>query len=68
MAEPLLRAGYEGMRQREGKIPPIYKFRLTEAIERLAQLYEAWGKPEKAAEWRARRASETPAGKIEPKP
>jgi hypothetical protein len=30
------------------------KFRLTEAIERLVQLYEAWGQLEKAAEWRAK--------------
>jgi tetratricopeptide (TPR) repeat protein len=53
-AEPLLLAGYEGMKQREGKIPPIRKFRLTEAIEWLVELYEAWGKLEKAAEWRAK--------------
>jgi serine/threonine protein kinase/tetratricopeptide (TPR) repeat protein len=53
-SEPLLLAGYEGMKEREAKIPPIGKFRLTEAIERLAQLYEAWGKLEKAAEWRAK--------------
>jgi tetratricopeptide (TPR) repeat protein len=53
-AEPLLLAGYDGMKQREGKILPIYKYRLTEAIERLVQLYEAWDKPGKAAEWKAR--------------
>ena len=51
-AEPLLLAGYEGMKQREGKIPPIRKVRLTEAIERLVQLYEATGKKDKADEWR----------------
>ena len=51
-AEPLLLAGYEGMKQREGKIPPIFKFRLTEAIERLVQLYEVTGKKDKADEWR----------------
>jgi tetratricopeptide (TPR) repeat protein len=48
-AEPLLLAGYEGMKQR-GAYPP----RLTEATERLVQLYEATGKKEKAAEWRAK--------------
>jgi tetratricopeptide (TPR) repeat protein len=53
-AEPLLLAGYEGMKRREERIPPQGKVRLTEAIERLVQLYEAWGKPEKAANWRAR--------------
>jgi hypothetical protein len=47
-------AGYEGMKQREERIPPIYKSRLAEAIERLVQLYEAWGQPEKATEWKAK--------------
>jgi tetratricopeptide (TPR) repeat protein len=63
-AEPLLLSGYEGMKQREGKIPPQGKVRLSEAIERLVQLYETWGKLEKAAEWRAKRplgAAELPA-------
>jgi serine/threonine protein kinase/tetratricopeptide (TPR) repeat protein len=54
-AEPLLLAGYEGMKQREGTIPPIVrKSRLAKAIERLVQLYEARGKREKAAEWRTK--------------
>ena len=39
-AEPLLLSGYEGMKQREEMIPPQGKARLTEAIERLVQLYE----------------------------
>jgi tetratricopeptide (TPR) repeat protein len=63
-AEPLLLAGYEGMKQREGEIPPVRKFRMTEAIERLVQLYEAWGRLEKAAEWKAKlppAAAELPA-------
>ncbi len=53
-AEPMLLAGYEGMKQREARMGPENKPRLTKSIERLVQLYEAWGKPEKAAEWRAR--------------
>ena len=28
--------------------------RLTEALERLVQLYDAWEKPDQAAEWRAK--------------
>lgn len=43
-AEPLLLQGYAGMKQREAKIPPQGKFRLTEALERLVQLYEAMDK------------------------
>jgi serine/threonine protein kinase/tetratricopeptide (TPR) repeat protein len=51
-AEPPLVQGYEGMKQRGAKIPPPAKVRLTEALERLVQLYEAWGKPDEAAKWR----------------
>ena len=51
-AEPLLRAGYEGLKARAKAIPPQGKIRLVEALERLVQLYDAWGKPEQAAAWR----------------
>ena len=51
-AEPLLRQGYEGMKQREVKIPPLGKPRVHEALERLVQLYEATEQKEKADEWR----------------
>lgn len=54
-AESLLLSGYEGLKERESKIPkPFQVMRLREAVERIAGLYEAWGKPEKSAEWRAR--------------
>jgi hypothetical protein len=53
-AEPLLLSGYEGMKAREAKIESPSKDQLAEAGARIAQLYEAWGKPEKAAEWRTR--------------
>ena len=51
-AEPLLLAGYEGMTQREAKVPPSAKVRLTEALERLVQVYEALEKKDEAAKWR----------------
>ena len=51
-AEPLILAGYEGMKAREAKIPAPGKPRLTEAAERVVQLYEAWGKTDQAAEWK----------------
>jgi hypothetical protein len=54
-AEPLLLAGYEGMKQREEKIPWFLKIRLTEAIDQLVQLYEGNGEKGKADEWRAKR-------------
>jgi tetratricopeptide (TPR) repeat protein len=51
-AEPLLLAGYEGMKKRQKTIPPQGKIRLTEALERLVQLYEEMDKKEDGARWR----------------
>jgi serine/threonine protein kinase/tetratricopeptide (TPR) repeat protein len=51
-AAPLLIEGYEGMKQREARIPSAGKVRLTEALERLVALYEATGQKDKAAAWR----------------
>jgi tetratricopeptide (TPR) repeat protein len=51
-AEPLLLSGYEEMVRRAASIPPSAAFRVREAGEKVGKLYEAWGKPEKASEWR----------------
>src|SRR5262249_54976018 len=51
-ARPLWVQGYEGLKQREVKIPAHGKVRLAEALERLVQLYDALGKKDKADEWR----------------
>jgi tetratricopeptide (TPR) repeat protein len=51
-AEPLLLSGYEGMTQRIGTIPAASRFRLEQAGKQIVALYQKWGKPEKAAEWR----------------
>jgi serine/threonine protein kinase/tetratricopeptide (TPR) repeat protein len=51
-AELLLLAGYEGMKAHEQNLPATEKQRLTEALERLVQLYDEWGKPDQAAKWR----------------
>jgi len=53
-AEPLILAGYEGIKAREAKIPAPGKPRLNETAERIVQLYEAWGKKDKAREWQKR--------------
>jgi serine/threonine protein kinase/Tfp pilus assembly protein PilF len=53
-AEPLLLAGYEGLRSRAERIPPEDKPRLKEALQRLVRLYEASGKPTQAADWKRR--------------
>jgi tetratricopeptide (TPR) repeat protein len=51
-AEMLVLQGYEGLKQREAKIPANSKARLAEALERLVRLYDAWGKKDEAAKWR----------------
>jgi tetratricopeptide (TPR) repeat protein len=53
-AEPLILAGYEGMKARAATIPAPSKSRLTEAAERVVRLYENWGKPEQATAWKAK--------------
>jgi WD40 repeat protein len=52
-AEPLLLKGYEGMKAREKTIPPQGKVRLTEAAERLVELYEATDRKDEAKKWAA---------------
>jgi Tfp pilus assembly protein PilF len=53
-AEPLLLQGYEGMTQRVSTIPWCYRDRIARAGEQIVDLYEAWGMPTKAKEWRER--------------
>jgi hypothetical protein len=65
-AEPLIVSGYEGMKARETKIPPSGKPLLAEAAERVVNVYEAWGKKDKAAEWRARLAKPSNEAKSRP--
>ena len=65
-AEPLLLAGYRGMIQRETTISQSFRAsRLTEALQRLVDLYTAWAKPDEAAMWQQtlddRKNSEKPA-------
>jgi serine/threonine protein kinase/tetratricopeptide (TPR) repeat protein len=52
-AEPLLLAGYEGLKQGKDKLPAMAKRELTEANERLTRLYDATGRPEEAAKLKA---------------
>ena len=51
-AEPLLLSGYNGMKQREAKIPFVAKIQLKRAITGLVELYEATGQLDQAAEWK----------------
>jgi tetratricopeptide (TPR) repeat protein len=59
-AEPLLLAGYEGMKQRPETIPGPARARLPEAVDRLVQLYEATGRPAEATRWREERKKYPP--------
>ena len=45
-AEPLLLKGHEGMKQREKTIPPPGLIRISEALDRLIELYTATNKPD----------------------
>ncbi len=49
-AEPLLVDAYETLRDHARASPA----RRRQALERVVALYEAWGKPDRAAEWRSR--------------
>jgi len=51
-AESLLLSGYNGMLQREPTMSMPDRENVTEAAGRIVTLYQAWGKQEKAAEWR----------------
>lgn len=51
-AEPLLIAGYQGMRQREAAIPAVSKHSVGRIAEWLARLYQDQGKTELAEQWK----------------
>jgi tetratricopeptide (TPR) repeat protein len=53
-AEPLIVAGYQGMKTREAKIPAMSRYRCAEAASHVVQLYQTWGKPEQARSWAAK--------------
>jgi len=59
-AERLLFSGYEGLKQREDKIPPRCKSHLKAALQRGVQLYEATHQPEQATDWRKKLADLDP--------
>jgi WD40 repeat protein/serine/threonine protein kinase/tetratricopeptide (TPR) repeat protein len=61
-AEPLLLAGYEGMKQREKTIPTYgdHELRIPQALDRLIEFYTATEKPSEAKKWQAERATYPP--------
>jgi hypothetical protein len=51
-AEPLLLEGYSGLVERKDRIAVPDWYHLERGGDWLVQLYQAWGKPVKAAEWK----------------
>jgi hypothetical protein len=62
-AQPLLAGAYDALRQQEAEIPQEVSFPLTQAVEWIAELYEASDQPHKAAQWRSRLPEPTTAQK-----
>jgi len=51
-AEPLLLSGYRGMMEHRGRMPAGRLMHIADAKATLASLYQKWGKPELAAQWK----------------
>ena len=64
-AEPLLLTAYETMLQRRDKIPAASQPDLESAGTEIVRLYEDWGKPDQAAEWRSKLTARGAAPKQE---
>jgi serine/threonine protein kinase/Tfp pilus assembly protein PilF len=66
-AEPLLLKGYQGMKQREEKIPKNggAELRIPQALDRMIEFYTATNKPDEVTKWQAERAK-YPEPKKEP--
>ncbi|MBX9582312.1 MAG: hypothetical protein K2X87_18570, partial [Gemmataceae bacterium] len=56
-AEPLLAAGYAGLKADAANIPPVGADNLPDAADRLVELYVALNKPDEVKRWRAERAT-----------
>ncbi|MBO0697650.1 MAG: tetratricopeptide repeat protein [Zavarzinella sp.] len=62
-AEPFLRQGLAGMKERESRMDVGDRFNLKLALERLVHLYDAWGKKPEADRWRKELEAENAVGK-----
>src|SRR5262249_13447654 len=65
-AEPLLLAGYEGMKRRQKTIPTQARVRLAEGLDRLIELYIATNQPDEVKKRRDERAKYQEANKARP--
>jgi hypothetical protein len=62
-SEPLLKAGALGLIDTTSMIPVRYHAVVAEAADWARALYDAWGKPEEAAQWQRRAAAGTAPGR-----
>jgi tetratricopeptide (TPR) repeat protein/RIO-like serine/threonine protein kinase len=53
-AEPLLVAGYEGLLHQQARMPAESRSAPEQARQSIIRLYQDWGKPGKATEWRGK--------------
>jgi serine/threonine protein kinase len=67
-AEPLLLAGHEGLKQRAARLAAPDQRLLGDARARIVELYDAWGKPQKADAWRKRPDIDQPSQKAPSSP
>jgi serine/threonine protein kinase len=51
-AESLLVSGYRGLLERRHRMPAYNAPSIAQAGDRIVELYQNWGKPDQAAEWR----------------
>jgi tetratricopeptide (TPR) repeat protein len=62
-AEPLLLAGYEGMKQREQQAPKAIRTELKFPLQDQVRLYEETGRQDRVVEWKQKLAEWEKAGK-----
>jgi len=65
-AETLLLRSYAALASQLKELRPEQRMAVEVTIERIIQLYEAWGKSEQAASWRARQPASQPAQTEQP--
>ncbi len=65
-AEPLILSGYNGLKKQESALRDYARPFVHEDGERAVSFYRAWGKPAKAAEWRAKLNGEGQAARNAP--
>ncbi|CAN5302258.1 hypothetical protein BH11PLA2_BH11PLA2_31700 [soil metagenome] len=60
-AQPLILAGYKGMKEREKTIPPSSRTCIPQALDRLVELYTTLEQPAEVQKWQTERAKYAPS-------